>query len=282
VSVAVLIVNYQSYAELARALDSLERFLGPDDEVVVVDQASRPERLEAIGARHPRVSLLPLPDNRGFAAGVNLAARHSASPYLLLMNPDAVMEGPVLRVLEAWFEAHPDTGVAGPRVLDADGSVQPSARRFPGWSAALGGRSTWLTARFPRNPWTRRHLIGRDASDPVDADWIAGSCLMTPRRVFERTGGFDESFFLYWEDADYCQRVADLGLRRVLVPTVHVRHAGGRSAQYARPAAIRAWHASAYRMYWKHAGPLSRLAAPLAAAALWLRCEWLLRRAARH
>lgn len=280
-SVAVLIVNYHAYDELERALTSLEPFLAADDEVVVVDQASQADPLEAIRARHPRVHLHAVAENRGFAAGVNLAARQTSAPYLLLINPDAVMEGPVLRELEQWLQQHPDVGVVGPRVIDWDGTVQPSARRFPGWTAALGGRSTWLTARFPENWFSRRHLIGRDATDPVDADWIAGSCLMTPRRVFEEVGGFDESFFLYWEDADYCRRVADLGLRRVLVPHVRVRHAGGQSAERAQETSIRAFHDSAFRMYRKHAGRLSLLAIPLALMGLWLRREWKLRKAAR-
>jgi GT2 family glycosyltransferase len=281
VSVAVLIVNYHAYDELERALTSLEPFLGSDDEVVVVDQASNAASLEALVSRHPRIRTHALADNRGFAAGVNLAARLSSAPHLLLINPDAVMEGPVIRVLEQWLEQHRDVGVVGPRVIDWDGAVQPSARRFPGWSAGLAGRSTWLSARFPRNWLSRRHLIGRDATEPVDADWIAGSCLMTPRHVFEQVGGFDESFFLYWEDADYCRRVADLGLRRVLVPHVQVRHAGGRSAGRSPETSIRAFHDSAYRMFRKHGGRLSWVAIPVAVLALWLRREWKLRKAAK-
>ena len=128
---------------------------------------------------------------------------------------------------------------------------------------------------------SRRHLTAARPPRPIDVDWIAGSCLMTPRDVFERAGGFDEAFFLYWEDADYCRRVADLGLRRVLLPHVRVRHAGGRSAQRASATSIRAFHASAYRLYRKHGGTLSWLAIPLAVTALWLRREWKLRRAAR-
>ena len=280
-AVAVVIVNYHTYVELERALTSLEPFLGSDDEVVVIDQASDAASLAKVVSQHPRVQTHALADNRGFAAGVNLAVRQSSAPYLLLINPDAVMEGPVIRVLEQWLEQHADIGVVGPRVVDWDGAVQPSARRFPSWSAALGGRSTWLTARFPKNWISRRHLIGRDATEPVDADWIAGSCLMTPRRVFEQVNGLDESFFLYWEDADYCRRVANLGLRRVLVPHVRVRHAGGQSAGRAEETSIRAFHDSAFHMYRKHARRWSWLAIPLALTGLWLRREWKLRKAAK-
>ena len=113
---------------------------------------------------------------------------------------------------------------------------------------------------------------------PVDVDWISGACFMTRRDVFEQMGGFDEGFFLYWEDADYCRRIANAGFRRMYVPTASVRHIGGRSAEYSLARAIRAFHRSAFRMYWKHASLLGRLPAPAIWAGLWLRSELNVRR----
>jgi GT2 family glycosyltransferase len=196
-----------------------------------------------------------------------------------LLNPDATVEGPVITVLEEWLALHDDTAVVGPRVLNADGSVQPSARAFPGFSTLLGGRSAWLTRRYPNNPWSRRNLVGLDATSPLDTDWLSGSCLMTRREVFEQLGGLDESFFLYWEDADYCWRVAKLGLRRVYMPTVPVRHYCGGSARYNVARAIREFHRSAYRLHCKHGGIPARLGAPVARAGLYLRGELRVRRA---
>lgn len=276
---AVLIVNYLVYEDLDRALESLEVWLAPDDEIVVVDQASDPVRLAIIQARYPRVTCVPNPGNTGFAAGVNLAARHSTAPYLLLLNPDAVLEGPVTSVLSEWLTRHQSVAVVGPRVLNIDGSVQPSARRFPGLSTVFGGRSTWLTRQFPRNWLSERNLPGRDSDAPVVVDWIAGSCLMTRRDVFDRIGGFDEGFFLYWEDADYCRRAMDAGFRSVYLPRVAVRHVGGRSADRDPAPAIRAFHRSAYRLSQKHASPLGRFFAPVIRLALWGRGELRARQA---
>jgi len=278
-SVAVLIVNFRVYDDLDRALRTLDRFLDPQDEVAVVDQDGDADRFGRLAAAHPRIIAIPSQKNIGFAAGVNLAARHTSAPYLLLLNPDTVIDSPVVRALERWLVDHPDTAVVGPRVLDADGSVQASARRFPGPSAALAGRSTWLTNMFPNNWLSQRNLPGRSTSEPLDVDWLAGSCLMTRRDVFDRLGGFDERFFLYWEDADYCRRAAMLGYRRTYVPAVHVLHMGGRSAAAAPAASIRAFHASAFHLYWKHAGPIGRLFAPLTRLGLWARGEWRVRRA---
>jgi N-acetylglucosaminyl-diphospho-decaprenol L-rhamnosyltransferase len=276
-STAVLIVNYKAYDDLARCLASLSLHLEPSDEVVVVDYESDAAALAAAVAGH-RLQTLPRADNLGFAAGVNLAAAITRSPFLLLLNPDTVTDTPVVRVLESWMAAHPEVGVAGARVYNANGSVQPSARRFPDMTTLFGGRSTWLTSRFPRNWFSRRNLVGLDSAVPVDVDWVSGACFMTRRDVFDRMGGFDDGFFLYWEDADYCRRVANAGLRRMYVPTASVRHVGGRSAEYSLARAIRAFHRSAFRMYWKHASLLGRLPAPAIWAGLWLRSEIKVRR----
>jgi GT2 family glycosyltransferase len=199
---------------------------------------------------------------------------------LLLLNPDTTLEGAVVQVLEDWLTAHPDAGVAGSRVLNADGTIQATARRFPDLTTALGGRSTWLTKHFPSN-WLSRHNLGaKDTQAPVDVDWVSGVCLMTPRDLFNRLGGLDEGFFMYWEDADYCYRVREAGLRRTYVPAAAVRHPGGRSAAHNSARAIRAFHESALRLYRKHASPLGRLAAPVVGAGLWLRGRWQLQRSA--
>ena len=278
-STSVLIVNFRGYADLDRCLDSLGPQITAADEIVVVDNESDPARLALVSRAHPAVRMIPSAKNLGFAAGINLAARYARGSYLLFLNPDTVVEGPVPAVLEGWLRAHPDAAVAGPRVLNRDGSIQPSARAFPGFSTLLGGRSTWLTRRCPGNPWSRHNLLGLDATGPISADWLSGSCLMTRRDVFERVGGLDESFFLYWEDADYCWRVAKLGYRRMYLPAVPVRHFCGGSARYNVGRAIREFHVSARRLYRKHGGLAALIGAPLIHAGLYVRGELKVRRA---
>jgi GT2 family glycosyltransferase len=280
-SVAVLIVNFRVYDELDAALASLDRALDPADEVIVIDQESDAVALAGVAAHHPRVVMVPQESNTGFAAGVNAAVRRTSAPLLLWLNPDTRVDENAVRVLERWMRDHPETGVAGPRVLNEDGSVQPSARRFPGPSTALGGRTTWLTRVWPGNWLTRRNLSPSDAAVPAHVDWLTGACLMTRRDLFDRLGGLDESFVLYWEDADYCRRAAALGSRSTYVPAAVVRHFGGRSAAKDAARSTRLFHSSAYRLYRKHAGPGARLLAPFARMGLWLRGELLARRADR-
>jgi len=274
VRVAVLIINYRTYEALDRCLTSLVPFTHESDEVVVVDWESDAARRDAIASRHPSVRVIARADNLGFSAGVNLAAAVTTAPALLLLNPDTQVEGPIARALGGWLEAHPECGVVGPQVMNEDGTVQPSARRFPGFTTVFGGRSTWLTRRFPNNWFSRRNLLQGAGSthEGREADWVAGSCFATRRDVFERLGGLDESFFMYWEDADYCRRARALGLRSHYLPTSTVRHSGGLSSAQNVVPSIRAFHRSAFRLYWKYAG-LGRLFAPVVWLGLMARAE---------
>ena len=272
-AVAVLIVNYKTYDELEAALASVTLALGPGDELVVFDQSSDEAAVARLAARHPRVRWIAERANLGFAAGVNRAAAVTTAPYLLLLNPDTRVEPDLLRTLSDYLDGHPAVGIVGPRVVNADGSVQASARRFPSVLTAVAGRSTWLSRRFPNNWLTRQNLLARSATAATSVDWVAGSCLATRRDVFNRLGGLDEGFFMYREDADYARRASALGASCVFLPTVTVWHTSGRSAAHSPEPSIRAFHQSAYRMWRKHAPWFLRPAAPLAKALLWLRGE---------
>lgn len=274
--VAVLIVNYRTYDALDRCLTSLRAVVAGDDEVRVVDWVTDDAQRRPLELRHPFVTWLPSSENLGFSAGINRAAAATTAPVLLLLNPDTQLEGPVVRELEDWLRAHDHVAVAGPRVLNHDGSLQPSARRFPGFSTVLGGRSTWLTRTFPENWFSRRNLLQRDGRHHAEVDWLAGSCFATRRDVFERLGGMDEAFFMYWEDADYCRRAAALGYTCHYVPTSAVRHTGGVSSAHNVVPSIRAFHRSAFRLFWKHAG-LARVLAPVVWMGLWARAEMKIR-----
>lgn len=262
---SILIVNFQAYGALARCLASIRRH-APEAAVIVVDHASDPGRLAgALGDGSAQV--LPDPRNPGFAAGVNRAAATATREYLLLLNPDCELEGAVPRRLAEWLDAHPGHAVAGPRVLDGDGRVQASARRFPDWTTGLGGRTSALSRWWPDNALSRRNLL-HGGGEPVDVDWVSGACLMVRRQAFVQVGGLDERFFLYWEDADLCRRLRDRGWRTAYCPLADVRHAGGASSRADRIRSLRAFHQSALRYHWKHATWPGRAMTPLVALAL--------------
>jgi GT2 family glycosyltransferase len=162
--------------------------------------------------------------------------------------------------------------VGGALVREADGSVQASARRFPGVTTAWGGRTSVLSRMWPANPLTRRNLVlpTRDGR-AAEVDWIAGSCMMVRRAAFVEVGGMDERFFLYWEDADFCLRVRRRGWTVMYYPVPGVTHLTGRSSNAHPVRSLVAFHQSAYRYFVKHSGPIGRLAAPVVYVGLQVR-----------
>ena len=271
--VSALVVNYQAYAELGACLASLEGQVALQS-VVVVDQASMATERGLLERRHRGVSWLPREDNSGFAAGVNLAARHATGDYYYVVNPDAVVGPGTVSALAGWLDTHPTVAVAGSMVRNTDGTIQGSARAFPSASTVFAGRSSWLTRRFPTNRWTSRNILtGPAVNTPRTVDWVSGASMMIRRDAFEQVGGFDERYFLYWEDADLCRRLLTRGWRTAYVPTVEVVHRGGRSSR-SRLRPLVAFHRSAFRYYLSHSGPLGTIASPIAAVVLAIRLAW--------
>ena len=276
-NIDVLIVNYRSYDELGRCLESLDAQRSSVQQVVVVDHESDAAAVSQLAQRFPWVTLIERSTNEGFATGVNLGARQTHAPYLLLLNPDCVVGPTSCDGLRAFLDTHHDVAVAGPRIRNADGSVQPSARRFPDLTTAIAGRSSWLTRMLPGNPLSRHNLPARDpsASSPVEVDWVSGACMLIKRRAFDDVGGLDEGFFLYWEDADFCRRLKGAGWRTMYVPSESAMHVGARSSRHARRASLEAFHKSALRLYRKHAGPAGQLLTPFVFLWLQLRLTYM-------
>jgi GT2 family glycosyltransferase len=269
VTVSAVIVNFRAYAELRACLRALLAPHGLAFEVVVVDQAPVREEFARIRHEFPGVTFVESRENRGFAAGVNLGVSRSRGEALLLLNPDCEITPEAVERLAAWLSAHPKVGAVGPRVLDPNGSVQASARKFPALSTAFAGRSSWLTRAFPGNRFTRRNLVEtRHLAEPREVDWVSGACVMLRRDALDEVGGMDSGFFLYWEDADLGRRLKDVGRTTVYHPGVEVVHTVGGSSRFAPVRSAFAFHRSALRYFWKHSGAAARLAAPLAAVGL--------------
>lgn len=264
---SVLIVGYRAYAELERCLASL-RTHEPQAHVVVLDHEADERRGRAIAQQFPQVTYLPTSRNHGFAAGVNSGVAHAGSGPLLLLNPDCELTGPVLGPLASVLASHPHVGVVGGLVVEPTGATQASARRFPDATTAVAGRTGWLTTLAPDNPLTRRNLASRPPDGIKPVDWVTGAFMFVRRETFEQVGGFDEGYFLYWEDADFCMRAANAGWTTAYAHTAAVVHSTARSSRFAPARSLWAFHRSALRFYWKHGSWMARSAAPLVALGL--------------
>jgi GT2 family glycosyltransferase len=266
-----VIVHCRGYADLAACLESIEQCETPSD-VIVIDHACSAERLKPIAQRFAWVRFIAESGNPGFAAAVNRGIRDCTTPYVIVLNPDCVLSGPIRKPLASYLDAAPDVAVAGPRLLDRDGRLQASGRRFPDLTTAFGGRRSWLTSTAPGNWFSRRNLLlSADDTAPKQVDWVSGACMIIRREAFEQAGGMDERFFLYWEDADFCRRLAHAGWRTMWHPDAEVTHIGAGSSRFAPYRSLIAFHQSAYRYYRKHAGSIGLCGAPLVALLLGVR-----------
>jgi GT2 family glycosyltransferase len=280
--VSAVLVNYNAGAELEIALRSIQAdCTGIRWEAIVVDNASTDGSHE-VAAAFPHTTLVRNAANVGFGRAVNQAVSVSKAPVILLMNPDCRLVPGALAELRSALGRETACAVVGPRILDPDGGVQGSARGDPDMLTGLFGRTGALRVLMPFLPVARRNVLVEDAArsraQSVVVDWLSGACALIRRDAFLDADGFDERFFLYWEDADLCRRLRARGYHVRYVPGATAVHRVGRSSQTARRSSIRAFHASAYLYYATHVAPGAlnpkRL---LARALLGARCWWKLR-----
>lgn len=267
VTVTVAIVGFRAYDELERCLRSLARH-EPGVRVVVVDHAADEAAGRRIVTEFPEMTYIGRGENPGFGAGVNRAAREARGSHLLLLNPDCELVRPIVAPLLSELGAHPEAGIVGGLVRDPLGGVQASARRFPNITTAIAGRTSWLSRVAPGNPLSRWNLTTFPSEGIARVDWVSGAFMLVRREAFDALGGFDEGFFLYWEDADFCRRAADAGWQTWYAPVEEVVHYTARASRHAPVHALWAFHQSALRYYWKHGSWVARIGAPLVAAGL--------------
>jgi N-acetylglucosaminyl-diphospho-decaprenol L-rhamnosyltransferase len=238
-------------------------------EIIVVDNASTDGSPAMISAAFPWVGLVANGSNRGFTAGNNQGLERSRAGYVLFLNPDTVVPQDALATMVAWMEEHPQVGGLGPELRYGDGAVQSSARRFPTLLTALF-ESTPIAWHWPDNPWARRfhmedvalplreNLSGEHESTLcLCVDWVVGAALLVRRAALEQVGGFDEGFFMYSEEVDWCRRAVDAGWHIAYLPSVQVVHYEGKSSEQVVAARHIRFHTSRVRYFRKHHGPIA-------------------------
>ncbi|HEY7398860.1 MAG TPA: glycosyltransferase family 2 protein [Gaiellaceae bacterium] len=214
--VAAVVVSHGN----ARELDRLLPALAPQvDELVVVANAPG-----SVGELPEPAILIANARPQGFGANVNQGVARTSAELVCSVNPDAVPRPDAVSVLAGFMAASSRAGVAGPRMLYPDGSVQPSRRRFPTVAGTLVRRTPLRTLFDPYRLQRRHYHLDETPTEPVPADWMLGGFLMLRRSMLEELGGFDEGFYLYGEDIDLCYRAALAGWERWYVPAAVVEH----------------------------------------------------------
>jgi len=254
-----VIVTYNSAPELPACLEAI---LAWTPHVIVVDNASEDE--SAAAARHYPVQLIANPDNRGFAAAVNQGFARAETPFVLLLNPDAV----VVSGRDELLRAAEEGGAAGP-LLGEDGQLQRGfgVRRLP-TPAALIFECLAINRVFPGNPVNRRwRALDLDLSREQEIEQPAGAFWLIRRDVWQALGGFDERFHPVWfEDVDFAKRMAERGFRNRFTPLAAARHTGGHSVKRIPSAdRIRHWHVNLLTYGFQHFSPSARVLVGVAA-----------------
>jgi len=283
--VSAVVVNYNAGRELGEAVAAIEAELaGREWDGAVVDNASTDGSTAAAAPLPPQMRLLRNAQNLGFGRAVNQGVGVCRGRSVLIVNPDCRLGVGAFARLWRELEAHPGCAVVGPRILDPDGSVQGSARGDPDMLTGLFGRTSALQALLPVLPVARRNVVVDEAiasgQASVPVDWVSGACMLVRRDALDEIRGFDERYFLFWEDADLCRRLRGRGCHVRYVPGATAVHRVGTSSRTARAASIRAFHDSAYLYYATHVAPGALdLRRPLARALLGARCALRLRAA---
>ena len=266
---SIVIVTFNAADVVGPALQSVIAQAGDGDwEAAIVDNASTDGTAEAARAIHPRVRVLTNAVNVGFARGVNQGITATRAPHVLILNPDCRLTSGSLARLQNELERHPHTAIVAPRILNTDGSVQGNARGDPDMLTGAFGRTTLLRRVFPKLSVARRNVIDDGGSDTVTVDWVSGACMLARRSALDAVGGFDERYFLYWEDADLCRRLRTAGYAVRHVRDAGAIHEGGHSSHRVRALADRAFHESAYLYYATHVAPSSPVKRAVARALL--------------
>ena len=244
--VGIVTVSYNSSEQLGSFLPGAVASLRTPSHVIVADNDSADitDTLRLAKALRARVVRLDRNAGYGAAANAGVAALPAACTAVLISNPDVTLTTETVSRLRDALFSDPAIGIVGPRILNADGSSYPSARAIP--SIRTGAGHALFSRVWPRNPWTRRyHSDAFRSEENTDAGWLSGACLMLRRSTFDELGGFDEHYFMYFEDVDLGFRAGKRGLRNVYVPGAVVTHVGGETTRVNKRAMLAAHHDSA-------------------------------------
>jgi len=249
-TISVIIVNYNVKDYLLNCITSIQHSeIDSDIEIIVVDNNSFDGSIEMLESKFSHITVIKNSLNLGFAKGVNQGFEKSSGKYILILNPDTIIQEDTLTLLSTYMDSFPKVGMCGPKILNADGTLQLSCKRsFPTPWVALP-KILGLSKLFPRNRWMGRYNLTYLDSDQIQrVEAISGSCMFIRREVFEDIGLFDDRFFMFGEDLDFCFRTLQSGREIHYVPLTQIVHYKGESVKVT-PFDSRRWFYEAMNLF---------------------------------
>jgi hypothetical protein len=250
IKLSIIIVSFNARADLERCLESLHSAPpAVSHEIVVVDNQSTDGSLEA-ARRWPGVRVIEAGANLGFATANNIGIRATSGAMLLLLNSDTIVPPGAIDALVSLLDDHPEAAVVGPRLVDSEGRAELSFGRMIGPFNELRQK---VLVRGQARRWSIvSGLVERLTRQAQSPDWVSGACLLVRRGDAEAVGLFDERYFMYTEDVDFCAAVRARERMILFAPNVEIVHSRGRSAATASAATARAYRRSQIAFYEKH------------------------------
>ncbi|MDX1411727.1 MAG: glycosyltransferase family 2 protein [Nitrospirales bacterium] len=257
---SIVVVTFNSRSVIRECLAPLADLA--ESELIVVDNASTDDTLEVVARDFPEVMCQRLPENKGFGNACNQAAAKSAGKCLVFLNPDAVASPEAVRILYQFLNRHPRAGIAGGRLIDEDNQPLASMGDLPSLWRMVFDKFIAPLAPYVAVHGVWRTLIGQISAkyrlpgQPVSVDWVSGAALCCRRSTWETIGGFDDRFFLYYEDVDLCLRAVQAGWEVWHLPQALIRHQSGASFQGDRKLQKQVYYASQEMFFRKHHHPV--------------------------
>ncbi|MBS1718490.1 MAG: glycosyltransferase family 2 protein [Armatimonadetes bacterium] len=253
---SIAICSWNTREDLQICLESLalER-ASCSFEVLVVDNNSEDGSPDMVAELFPWVRLFRMEHNLGFTGGNNYAMDQHEGQHFMLLNSDTIVHPGALSTLLAYLTSNPSVGIVGPKLLNPDGTLQFSCRKFPNPVAALF-RNTPIGKLFPNNKFTRDYLMADwDHNLEREVDWVSGAALLIRKGCLDRVGKMDPEYFMFCEDVDWCWQAHQHGFKVMYYPKAVITHAIGRSTDKAPNRMIGRFHRSMFRFYQKNMVP---------------------------
>ncbi len=225
IDISVIIVNYQALGLVRECIKGLKRLSSRCAiEILVVDNSNDFRLATLLQERYGDVVYVPMQKNIGFGAANNVGIKKARGKYILILNYDITPLPVSLDTLFDYMESHPEVGIAAPRLLNPDGSIQHSYYRFHSLFTPLYRRSFLGRFSFARRNLEHFFMKNVTVTAPIDVDWLLGACLFVRASCIQTVGLMDERFFLYFEDTDWCRRFSAFGYHVRYVPTSRMIH----------------------------------------------------------
>lgn len=257
---SVIIVNYKVKHLLLKCIDSvLKNTAKLSIEIIVVDNEQSKAVRQELKNRFPNVTYISN-RNKGFGQANNVGARVATGKYLFFLNPDTEIAKNTIKNLLNGFKNHKKLGIIAPTLLD----INNKPYKLQG-TTKLGVKEgivalSFLNKIFPNNPISKKYwLLGKRRNIDISVDVVPGTAFILQRSLYEEIGGFDEKFFLYFEEYDLCKRVRELGYKIVITPNAKVKHLWGESTKRAKINTRKIYFASQYYYFKKHFGVLNAI-----------------------